>query len=256
MTHEQILEQSRKDLKAIYKQAKEKLAALEVGAPKELEVGKWYKTKSVNAIFYLTEIKEKYRENKGFGILNNSEWYDNREETTHMGKAYEVDNFTEATHEEVEKALIDEAKRKGHTYNEYNFNPEENELCGVNNGRLESVFCDGQWEQPVDKFAELKESHRSGAVIQMHSPMFNEWIDVDDKNLWLPLRQYRIKPEEKPKVGDVVKAWDNDEGKFVVGIIKEVDEYYRLEGGNYGYSYAKKLTPQQVQDYTTRILNV
>lgn len=50
-----------------------------------------------------------------------------------------------------------------------------------------------------DKFAELKEAHRNGAVIQLNS-IYNGWNDVEDEaDLWLPTYEYRIKPEEKPK---------------------------------------------------------
>lgn len=58
-------------------------------------------------------------------------------------------------------------------------------------------------EQPVDKFADLKEAHKNRAVIQLNS-IYNDWHDVEDEaDLWLPTYEYRIKPEEKPKVGDV-----------------------------------------------------
>ena len=207
----------------------EEIALLEP-KPKELEVGKWYKTKSVVCIFYLTEIQGDYRKNKGYGLLNNNEWFDNRNGTFFMGRANDLDNFTEATPQEVEQALIEEAKKLGHTYERFDYNPEENELCGINNGRLEYVFCDGNWEQPTDKFAELKEAHKNGKEIQWRRNIyggFSNWTDFKDNNpVWSDHNEYRINPSSPIKVGDwmfnpnykkITQVKKDNHGKSLIG---------------------------------------
>lgn len=299
MTHEQILEQSRKDLKAIYKQAKEKLKGLEVTPHSNLEIGKWYKYKDSNGEYtnsIIANFQGKEEDsNYGFDFLG--KWRNDVTLYNHkLGR-----EIIEATPQEVEKALIEEAKRIGHAYSEYDYNPEENELCGINDGRLESIFADGHWEQPTDKFAELKEAFKNGAVIQSKVVFVDEpsiWEDVPNP-IWNPKIEYRIKPEEgpqyfnltqltgivkeqtkamtainerlkkveasrqvaekpeeKPKVGDVCKFWDDDENTFIIGKLKEIhasclsDEFsYPYVTGNYSeYKNAKTLTPQQVQE--------
>lgn len=214
MTNQEIIEQSRKDLKAIYKQAKEKLNSI---TPIVVVVGKWYKDPFSNYLVHVTKILGSHNYVEVYGFDSNGNWF-NKWDTTICQL------YTEATPQEVEQSLIEEAKSRGHAYSEYDYNPEENELCGINNGRLESVFCDGHWEQPIDKFAELKEAHKKGAVIQSKVVFVDEpsvWEDVPNP-IWNPKIEYRIKPEEKPKVGDLVKAWNEDSG-CVIGIVKKIE---------------------------------
>lgn len=50
-------------------------------------------------------------------------------------------------------------------------------------------------EQPIDKFAELKEAHKNGAVIQYKSELDPfEWCDTYDPN-WNSNYEYRVKPQ-------------------------------------------------------------
>lgn len=118
-----------------------------------------------------------------------------------------------------------------------------------------------------DKFAELKEAHKNGAVIEYYNKLLKEW-QVCKNFIWDENYEYRIKPEEKsgveefvnalcnlsdtisgkPKVGDIVKAWDNDESNFVIGVLSRIDEYWRLKGFEYGFNRAKVITPQQMQE--------
>lgn len=106
-------------------------------------------------------------------------------------------------------------------------------------------------EQPFDKFAELKEAHRNGAVIQCKPKCtmnYSCWVDEHNPK-WNPKFEYRIKPEEEePKVGDVCKFWDNEENKYVVSVLTKIKE-----GDNYPYNtnfdsfkHAKPLTKQEV----------
>lgn len=49
-----------------------------------------------------------------------------------------------------------------------------------------------------DKFAELKEAHKNGVVIQYKSRVDGEWCTVkNDIDLWHDVYEYRIKPEEE-----------------------------------------------------------
>lgn len=76
----------------------------------ELEVGKWYKWKDTGDVFlYITNFNgDKV---KGFGV-DKTDWFDNRNNVNYWG--YKNDKFwTLATKEEVETALIAEAKRRG-----------------------------------------------------------------------------------------------------------------------------------------------
>ena len=96
-----------------------------------------------------------------------------------------------------------------------------------------------------DKFAELKEAHTNGAVIQLK--MGYRWFDCDP--VWTPIFTYRIKPEEKPKVGDVVKAWNNNSSaKPIIGKLEDLHLNTHYGIGGHWYDNAKTLTQQQVQE--------
>ena len=71
---------------------------------KTLEVGKWYKDESMKGI--LLYLKNKDSGRYGF---DSSGWYKTNDSNEHLF----VDRWTEATHEEVKKALIDEAVKRG-----------------------------------------------------------------------------------------------------------------------------------------------
>src|SRR5690606_34007662 len=48
--------------------------------------------------------------------------------------------------------------------------------------------------------AELKESHKNGEVIQYKGKISGTWYDIKGEPKWENNLEYRIKPEEKPKV--------------------------------------------------------
>ncbi|MGV6945010.1 hypothetical protein [Sphingobacterium kyonggiense] len=257
MNHEEILKETKAQIDALVIQAKEKLDGL--GDPKELEVGKWYK-RAGQSMFVVTGSNRAC--NIGYGFDRDGVWFDDG------GELY-TDNYIESTPQEVEEALIKEAKRRGlvesgvrfrspdgtdygYFYNGgkvyYNSNPKrlvfkEDESTGIH------LFFNGKWatiiEQPADKFAELKEAHKSGAVIQCLSA-FDTWEDCTPA--WREDHQYRIKPEEKPKVGDVCKFWDNDENEYYVGKLAEIDDSPVPYHSNYDvwHQHALPLTQQEV----------
>lgn len=70
-----------------------------------------------------------------------------------------------------------------------------------------------------DKFAELKEAYKNGAVIEFFNILTKKWTVLKGEPLWISDFKYRIKPEEEPKVGDIVKAWDAKEGKLLIGTL-------------------------------------
>lgn len=130
----------------------------------------------------------------------------------------------------------------------YNYRPDTNILAIGRNW----LFKDGKWATIIkqDKFAELKEAHRNGAVIQSKVVFVDEpsiWEDVHNPT-WNPKIDYRIKPEEKPKVGDVVKALDSENGYHSIGVIKHIEDWgYFLNDGMY-WDNAKTLTQQEAID--------
>lgn len=58
----------------------------------------------------------------------------------------------------------------------------------------------------------------------------------------------RLENESKLKDGDVVKAWDSENGEYSIGVIEDINDYgYLLNDGIRWYN-AKKLTEQEVID--------
>lgn len=60
----------------------------------------------------------------------------------------------------------------------------------------------------------------------------------------------RLEQDHKPKANDVCKFWDDSESKYVIGILKRIDEQdtnypYQSHSGLY-YTNSKKLTEQEV----------
>lgn len=68
------------------------------------------------------------------------------------------------------------------------------------------------------------------------------------KQIYFRDQSYSIKPEEEPKVGDVVKAWDNDESDFLIGYLNRIDSgtnFFPFVVSNNGFKNAKPLTKQE-----------
>lgn len=117
------------------------------------------------------------------------------------------------------------------------------------------IYSNGQWATIIeqDKFAELKEAHKNGAVIQFrNSSTFGKWLDLGRGVSWNPNNEYRIKPEEKPKVGDVVKAWDNESDAYTVGKVIEIGGIGYFLQDDLWWDNAKTLTQQEAIDLLFR----
>lgn len=98
-----------------------------------------------------------------------------------------------------------------------------------------------------DKFAELKEAHRNGAVIQVKTSISNGWRNVYSP-AWHDKNEYRIKPEEQPKIGDVCKFWNYDERCFVIAQLVRIyneKESYRYASAASSWRNAKTLNKQE-----------
>lgn len=101
---------------------------------KELELGKWYKDIfGEEGVFIFFESLNESGNIKGYGF-NREGWYDDRCTACHYGKLTEVSDWTLATYEEVEEALIKEAKKRVYTA--------ENTKCllGLDNGKVTGEF--------------------------------------------------------------------------------------------------------------------
>lgn len=85
-----------------------------------------------------------------------------------------------------------------------------------------SPFIGKICKQEDNKFAELKKAYSEGKVIQFRNIVYSkDWIDIKNPSWKVnPNISYRIKPQEKPKVGDVCKFWDVDENRFVISILQ------------------------------------
>lgn len=60
-------------------------------------------------------------------------------------------------------------------------------------------FNSGAWKvyEPTEKFAELKEAHRNGAVIEYKSHLTGNWLTCKYKPNWSENNEYRIKPTQE-----------------------------------------------------------
>ena len=266
MTHQEILNKTKAEIDSLCVQAKEKLDAI---APREAEVGKWYKDPNSQYLVHVTKIIAKHNYVEVYGFDCNGNWFNEWDTVVHQ-------LCIEATPQEVENALIEEAKRR-YKVGDKIFLDGENRILDMNlfqylpksnsfyislttKGKSGRVFNNGQWATIIeqDKFAKLKEAHRNGAVIQHYNVCLEEWADVQNP-MFNENAHYRIKPEEKPKVGDVVRAWNDDEcEQYFIGIVHEISDRGEFKvkfrkgdcfGAYYYYArYAKTITQQEAID--------
>lgn len=271
-TKKEELEAELTRLNALRKQVKEKLKALPV-----YELNRWYK--HPNGLLYFINNECEYGHLYGYGFDNDGGWSVRNDDNAFFCAFNSVakKEITEATPKEVEKAMIEEAKKR---YNAGDvikcLDGVESEVNGTdfvfNNNSLFSngerinwgdwfntsakVFENGQWATIIeqDKFSELKEAHRNGAVIECKQ-VTGEWFIIENPQ-WNDYAEYRIKPEEKPKVGDVCKFWDEDENIFIIGELNKIHyslldnefSYPYFTGNDYEYKHAKTITKQEVID--------
>lgn len=182
----------------------------EAAEAKEEVEGKWYaahRDGRVSLLFFCTRVKNNLLQ--GFGF-NEERWLGGAE----YGWCNPWDiggSITKATPQEVEAALIEEAKRRGFDYDDFVFEDLTNILWANYDSDIvgkeeKALFNNGKWNEPFDKFAELKEAHKNGAVIQMLAKYNSKWRDVKSEcDYWLPNYEYRIKPEE----GEDPYLWGN-----------------------------------------------
>lgn len=204
----------------------------------KLEVGKWY-------VFTGHNVRSKPLMSIKRIDNNNCFFYG----FDFQGKFTDSDNYSldeldrgyrEATNQEVGEALVREAKRRykvgdkvclirrnvgGKYKNEihltdFSYETDNQLYC---DGNL-LIFDDGNWaeviEQPTDKFAELKEAHRKGAVIQYKNWTTKYFLDCPD-NLpkWNESTEYRIKPKQPTLEQDIQNLKDKyKQYKFTITI--------------------------------------
>lgn len=222
---------------------------------KELEVGKWYtiaynnNPKEVVSINFVEQIEgDKVWYSYGIDLKNNEwknkDWYNSRHTSV------------EATQQEVEEALIKEAKRRGYNYDNYIFDESNNILWGNDiddDGRVEKVLLsNGLWAKiREDRFSELKEAHKNGAEIEYrHKGVYRSSWMLNDNPAWSNNYEYRIKPETKPKKGDVCKFWMEFEEDFNISELIQITNSilpYKNKSGSW-HKNTKVLTPEEVTE--------
>ena len=116
-----------------------------------LKVGEWYKKKDYGDLMFYFNGKYTNKNNvDNYGFDYNGIF----QEVIGVHK-HEVNEYYEATKQEIEQALTNEAKRRGFetSENEFHFYKEDNTLLidGV------EIFNNGQWAEIIDEKAELKE---------------------------------------------------------------------------------------------------
>ena len=107
------------------------------------EVGKVYKDKMHNHLFYVTELNER-GEPLGYGFvigmfseLNKHPWGDEF-----------LDSYTElATKIEWQEALTKEAKKRGFKFNNIHLFDYKEVIISDNEGNLYTIFKDGKWAE-------------------------------------------------------------------------------------------------------------
>ena len=211
-------------------------------------VGKWWKGTGEH-LMYITDI-DGDGHLYGYGFLPSGVWR-GRDEMINGNCACTVfnrPNLVEATCLEVSEALIREAKRRGFIKgvkykpisqigplsNEYYVGSHDPEVTKdgfqVYIG-MQWIFVGGEWAGVIeeDKLYDLKEAHKNGAEIEIK---WNDgtWRPVVDPS-WDERNEYRVRPEEKPKVGDVVKAWFDNNERYVIGRIVSINLGFKYKYG-------------------------
>ena len=184
---------------------------------KELEIGKWYKnTKSDGTLINLQTCND--NEKSGYGI--------------HLGiwgtwGMLNHEDYILATPQEVGEVLIKEAKWR------YKVGDKLSKVC--NDGADDNRFFD------LNSFV-FENNHLYLESIQ--GLCYSYCIFKNGK--WAEV----LKQEQKPKVGDVVKAWDNNESNFVIGVISDIDDsLYPYDVGNTFYKNVELITDPNIISY-------
>ena len=179
---------------------------------KELEVGKWYRLKNNNLVFTTSGLLKGHVSGYGFSH-GGTKWSDEYPD-------FLVESFKEATPQEVEKALIEEAKRRGLVNGvniksswlqygktsdgklggRYNYIEKYNELEIDSNVCLYTIFQNGQWATVIEKdkievgdwayleehgFKKVREESQAKALSN------KGWSKVTDKQVLEVLNNYK-----------------------------------------------------------------
>jgi len=131
----------------------------------QFEVGKWYMGDD-GLIFHITNITQFRNSFGGYGFGDNGNWFNDKSDT--IG----VDDEREATPQEVESALIKEAKKRGFkegcVYDATKLGHIEQTNCSIQGNNFEwdentlmidrwEIFRDGKWAEIVEEKKEEKE---------------------------------------------------------------------------------------------------
>lgn len=136
-------------------------AITEPATPAKLEVGKWYKDRYSKFLVYIQEIHRFNNDISGYGFYTNLSWFES--------KRVSIKDiiFDTATHEEVETALIEEAKRRGFKEIAYfRFYEKTNVLNNqINDSEGIIVFDNGKWAEIVQEPKKEIDWHKSGQLL-------------------------------------------------------------------------------------------
>lgn len=181
----------------------------------KIEKGKWYHADGV--LIYVNKLHK----DTVFGYGLNSEegfWIEEDDDPW-----YVMQITHEATPQEVIEALTKEAKRR------YKIGDKVKDVNGVEivpNGSYvfidgvlyyggATLMKDGKWAEVIkndDKFAELKEAHKNGAVIECLQTARNSniWVEIENPQ-WQIECEYRIKPISKEEQKELIVELSNSE---------------------------------------------
>lgn len=156
----------------------------------EMEVGKWYKNKNGEHLFFIESIKENdLNPYQCYGFLNDGIWDDLRGRSAKMSERYRP-----ATDKEVEEALIFEAKRIGFVEGAFmtsewmrGSKPELNGSLFLKNykGTLElramakrdmgeyTIFRDGKWAEAIPKFTTITKAEAEDRLQDLTGQKFS-----------------------------------------------------------------------------------
>lgn len=205
--------------------------------------GKWYRIHGNNNLVYVLSIVGENHV-KGWGFGGGDKWYDDSIPWLVMG------GFSEASFEEVQEALVKEALRRGYKAGvscAFGNQKQVRKLSGGtpyltkdDSGNIKNLNINydiifrsstGKWAEIIDEFADLKEAHKNGEIIQ-YKIKGGEWTDtVNNTPGWYTDNEYRIKPknvEIAPRLGRNQQRVILDDNNFAHEICTFHEKYKHL----------------------------
>lgn len=192
-------------------------------------------------------------------------------------KAKKVKEVLDMFGEELDKT-DESAIKMGYYCGSVNLYTEINKLYFTGNNWSLTELCENKTEVSIKKLKKIlaKEHFEVGKwyvikwgklkalifnidnIIGYGLPWSGEWTDVANNSpSWLTDTEYRIKPDDKPQVGDVCKFWNGsteDSDGFIISIIQtihhgdDIRSPYKAKCGGMWFRCVKKLTQQEVID--------